>query len=161
MKVSILFVCLGNICRSPAAETILKKKVREQCPWLDCVIASAGIGSWHVGELPDNRMRRHGAKRGYDISSRAWQVTHADIRRYDYVIAMDNDNARALDRLVGGGKDKEKIRLATDFMTQHPQHTSVPDPYYGDDSDFELALDLIEDVCDGIIQQLTGNNARL
>lgn len=136
----------------------MKKKIREQCPWSDCVIDSAGIGPWHVGELPDRRMRRHGAQRGYDISSRARQVTRSDFEHFDYIFAMDDDNVRALDHIAGSGHDRRKILCTADFMTRHPEHTTVPDPYYGDDSDFELALDLIEDACDGIIKWLRDND---
>ena len=130
----------------------MKKRIGERCPWLDCVIDSAGIGPWHVGELPDRRMRRHGARRGYDISSRARQVTQQDFGCFDYIFAMDDDNVRALRRLARNDDDRAKILCTADFLSQHPLHTTVPDPYYGDDSDFELALDLIEDACEGIIR---------
>lgn len=155
----ILFVCLGNICRSPAAEAIMKKKLAAQGKaGADVTVDSAGIGSWHEGQLPDARMRRHGAARGYDISSRARQIKPADFARFDYIFGMDHENMDALERLKRGAKGNARIMCAADFMTRHPQYTTVPDPYYGGNDAFELALDLIEDACDGIMARLFGGN---
>ena len=155
MTKKLLFVCLGNICRSPAAEAILKKKLQDSplCHE-DITVDSAGIGAWHVGPLPDHRMRLHGEQHGYDISSRARQIKPQDFDHFDWILAMDNQNVVDLKKVARNLKDAKKIRLATDFMTQHPGQATVPDPYYGGDSDFEWAIELIEDACDGIIKEL-------
>ena len=151
----ILFVCLGNICRSPAAEAIMKKKLEDRWPLCaDVQVDSAGIGSWHEGQLPDRRMRSHGARRGYDISSIARQVRPGDFARFDYIFGMDHENMADLRRLARTDAERAKVMCAADCMTRHPQYDTVPDPYYGGDGDFELALDLIEDACDGIIDRL-------
>lgn len=99
-------------------------------------------------------MRSHGASRGYDLSSRARQIKPADFSRFDYVFAMDHQNVTDLNRVARNDADRKKIMCTADFMTRHPQYDTVPDPYYGGDADFELALDLIEDACDGIIAWL-------
>lgn len=152
---SILFVCLGNICRSPAAETIMKAKLDEAFPFSgEFFIDSAGIGSWHEGQLPDRRMREHGARRGYNISSRARQIKPADFARFDYIFGMDHENMADLRRQARTEEERNKILCTADFMTRHPEYDTVPDPYYGGPEDFELALDLIEDACDGIISRM-------
>lgn len=151
----ILFVCLGNICRSPAAEAIMKEKLRQLgMAAADVTVDSAGIGSWHEGQLPDRRMRSHGADRGYDISSRARQIRREDFERFDYIFGMDHENMADLRRLARTDEERGKILCAADFMTRHPGYDTVPDPYYGGADGFELALDLIEDACDGIIARL-------
>jgi protein-tyrosine phosphatase len=153
-KTSILFVCLGNICRSPAAEGIMKQ-LAEQRGWghrLD--IDSAGIGSWHVGQLPDSRMRRHGARHGYDFSSRARQFSPKDFDRFDLVVGMDAENVADLRRQARRASDEQKIRCMADYLRRHPGQASVPDPYYGGDRDFEWAIELIEDGCEGLLCDL-------
>ena len=151
----ILFVCLGNICRSPAAEAIMKEKLGQLgMAAADVTVDSAGIGSWHEGQLPDRRMRSHGADRGYDISSRARQIRREDFERFDYIFGMDHENMADLRRLARTDEERGKILCAADFMTRHPGYDTVPDPYYGGANGFELALDLIEDACDGIIARL-------
>ena len=151
----ILFVCLGNICRSPAAEAIMKEKLGQLgMSAADVTVDSAGIGSWHEGQLPDRRMRSHGADRGYDISSRARQIRREDFERFDYIFGMDHENMADLRRLARTDEERGKILCAADFMTRHPGYDTVPDPYYGGADGFELALDLIEDACDGIIARL-------
>jgi len=152
---SILFVCLGNICRSPAAEAVLKSKLDVRFGDGKVItIDSAGIGSWHEGQLPDRRMRRHGARRGYDISSVARQIKAADFARFDCIMGMDGQNMADLRHLAPDDESRKKLLCAADFMSHHPEHDTIPDPYYGGDADFELALDLIEDACDGIINRL-------
>lgn len=151
-KYKLLFVCLGNICRSPAAEAIMRKKLEERYgPSCGVTVDSAGIGSWHEGQLPDARMRRHGAARGYRIDSLARQIRPGDFARFDIIFGMDGDNMKALRRLARTPEERGKLMCAADFMTRHPGYATVPDPYYGGDDAFELALDLIEDACDGII----------
>lgn len=133
----------------------MKKKLEDRWPLCaDVQVDSAGIGSWHEGQLPDRRMRSHGARRGYDISSIARQVRPGDFARFDYIFGMDHENMADLRRLARTDAERAKVICAADFMTRHPQYDTVPDPYYGGDGDFELALDLIEDACDGIIDRL-------
>lgn len=154
-KKSLLFVCLGNICRSPAAESIMRYKLGQLgIGENDVIIDSAGIGSWHEGQLPDRRMRSHGADRGYDISSRARQVRQSDFDRFDLIIGMDHENVADLKALARKPEDMEKIVCMAGFLTSHKGYDTVPDPYYGGDRGFELVLDLIEDACDGIIKKL-------
>lgn len=149
---SILFVCLGNICRSPAADGVMRKKAEEA--GLDLRIDSAGIGAWHVGQLPDPRMRQCGRKRGYDLSHRARQVSAADFGDFDIIMGMDAQNMADLRRLAPSDEAKGKIRLMADFLMGHKGQKSIPDPYYGDEADFDFALDLVEDAADGIIEQI-------
>lgn len=156
--VSILFICLGNICRSPAAEAVMRKKLDDIWPnGSNIKVDSAGIGSWHEGQLPDYRMRRTGKRHGYDISSRARQIKQADFSRFTYIIGMDYENISDLNSLARTDEERKKILCAADFMTHHPAYHTVPDPYYGDEKDFELALELIEDACDGIIKKILRN----
>ena len=156
MKIRILFVCLGNICRSPAAEGILKAMVEEKGLQDDFYIDSAGIGNWHVGDLPDRRMRHHGMLHGYDFASRARQVCSADFERFDLIIVMDDDNYYDIKRFATMPGDMDKVHLIHDYFIRYKGRQYVPDPYYGDDSDFELAINLLEDACQGIIEEVVG-----
>lgn len=150
----ILFVCLGNICRSPAAEGVMKKMLCDVDAEEDFIIGSAGIGAWHAGELPDIRMRRCGACRGYCFNSHARQICREDFSRFDLIVAMDNDNVRALRPLARNDGERRKIVCMADFFTGNSHYTTVPDPYYGTERDFETALDLIEDGCQGLIKRI-------
>lgn len=154
-KYRILFVCLGNICRSPAADGILRQRVEERGMGHLFEIDSAGIGAWHVGQLPDKRMRDHGQRRGYLFNHRARQVRSDDFERFDYVIGMDEENIYDLRRIAGTKERAKKIRCLADYLSHHPGQETVPDPYYGGAKDFEFALDLIEDACEGLLQTLT------
>ncbi|MBQ8656758.1 MAG: low molecular weight phosphotyrosine protein phosphatase [Prevotella sp.] len=153
-KTKILFVCLGNICRSPAAEGIMKRLVEERGLADDFVIDSAGIGSWHVGQLPDRRMRQHGARHGYDFNSRARQISRDDFRRFDYIVVMDEENRHDVLRLSSDAADRQRVLMMADYLRRHPQQYDVPDPYYGGDRDFELVIELLEDACEGLLDQL-------
>jgi len=132
----------------------MKAMVKERHRDADIVIESAGIGSWHVGELPDSRMRRCGARRGYNFDSRARQFVDADFSRFDLIIVMDQDNYRIITSRAKSAEEREKVHLLTEWMTTHTAANSVPDPYYGDESDFNYALDLIEDGCKGLLETL-------
>lgn len=153
-RISVLFICLGNICRSPAAEAVMKKVAEENglAPWLH--VESAAIGPWHVGDLPDGRMRRHGAMRGYSLNSRAQQFDASYFRRFDVIVVMDEENYQAVCRQARGAEDKRKVWRMRDYFIRHHGQPTVPDPYYGGDSDFEWALDLIEDGCQGLVVPL-------
>ena len=151
----LLFICLGNICRSPAANAIMQKYVDESGLSNRFEIDSAGIGPWHVGQLPDKRMREHGARRGYRIDHIARQFDAAkDFDRFDYIVVMDEDNYRNITRQAQNEEDRKKVIRMADYFIKYKGRTSVPDPYYGDGEDFELALDLIEDGCKGLLAHL-------
>lgn len=149
---SILFVCLGNICRSPAANGVMLKMAAEAD--LHVSVDSAGIGSWHVGQLPDPRMRACGKRHGYDFNHHARQVCKADFDNFDLIFGMDAQNIADLRRLAPSAEAAKKIRLMADYLTDHQGQRSIPDPYYGDDADFDFALELIEDASRQIIKQL-------
>ena len=155
MKIRLLFICLGNICRSPAAEGVMKAIVKREGREQNFLIDSAGIGGWHVGDLPDSRMRRHGEMRGYQFDSRARQFSRQDFADFDYIFVMDHENYRAVTSMARTQEDRQKVRMLTDFLTHHRGAATVPDPYYGGDKDFEYALDLIEDACENLYLSLT------
>jgi len=148
----ILFVCMGNICRSPAAEGIMLKKVKEKGLESFYHIDSAGTYGYHHGELPDSRMRAHASQRGYNLTSRARPVTSADFEQFDLIIGMDDDNIQNLKRMAPNPELRQKICRMTDFCRIHSADC-VPDPYYGGASGFEHVLDLLEDACDGLIAE--------
>lgn len=152
MEKSILFVCLGNICRSPAADGVMRQKAAEA--GLSVTIDSAGIGGWHIGQLPDSRMRQCGRKRGYDFNHHARQISTADFADFDIIFGMDAQNIADLSSLAPSPEAKAKIRLMADYLVEHKGQKSIPDPYYGDERDFNFALDLVEDAVDGIITQI-------
>jgi len=149
----ILFVCMGNICRSPAAEGIMKLKVKELGLESFFFIDSAGTYGYHEGELPDNRMRTHASRRGYRLTSRSRPVQYNDFEQFDLIIGMDDNNIFHLKRKAPNLEAQQKIRLMTDFCRVH-KADCIPDPYYGGASGFELVLDLLEDACDGLIDEL-------
>lgn len=153
-KHSLLFICLGNICRSPAAEGVMKAKVHEAGLDGEFFIDSAGIGNWHVGQLPDNRMRERGARRGYLFDSRARQIRDSDFDDFDLLLVMDNDNLRIVSSRAPSAEARSKVRMLTDFLVEHKGTDIVPDPYYGGLRDFDYALDLIEDACEGLLEEL-------
>ncbi|KWR82798.1 phosphotyrosine protein phosphatase [Cupriavidus sp. SHE] len=149
----ILLVCMGNICRSPTAEGVLRAKL-EAAGLADLVeLDSAGTHDYHVGRAPDARSQRHALRRGYDLSAlRARQVVVADFSRFDLVLAMDQANLSAL-RALHADAGADRLRLLMSFATQHNAE-EVPDPYYGEGDGFERVLDYIEDACDGVIEML-------
>lgn len=154
-RIRILFICLGNICRSPAAHAVMQQKVEEAGLSHLFMIDSAGIGPWHVGQLPDNRMRKHGAHRGYQVDHIARQFNPAfDFDAFDYIVVMDEENYSNLTRRARNAAEKAKVVKMADYFTKHKNATSVPDPYYGGEEGFDLALDLIEDGCEGLIKTI-------
>jgi protein-tyrosine phosphatase len=144
-KRSILFVCTGNICRSPTAEGVLRDLSEKA--GLELHIASAGLGDWHIGQPPDERAQRHARTRGYDLSTqRARQVTARDFEEFDMILAMDRGHLRALQKMAPH-RHHAKIRL---FVAD----SDVPDPYYGGAEGFEAVLDLVEAQCRRLLQEL-------
>ncbi|MDO5666104.1 MAG: low molecular weight protein-tyrosine-phosphatase [Bacteroidia bacterium] len=158
-KVNVLFVCLGNICRSPAAEGIMKKMVFDNHLEEDIFVDSAGTSGWHEGELPDNRMRKHGQRRGYDFCSRSRKFKYSDFETFDYIIVMDDDNYRNVKKLAKTEEDIAKIHRMTDFSNKF-SHPHIPDPYYGDSSGFELVMDLLEDACENLLNKIKSEELR-
>lgn len=154
MKTNILFVCLGNICRSPAADGIMQHIVKQREFTDQIGIDSAGTYAGHTGELPDARMRRAAARRGYDLCHRARQIRTADFEKFDMIVVMDDMNYENVHRLAPSRADAEKIFRMREFFRRHPDWDHVPDPYYEGADGFELVLDMLEDGCEGILQHL-------
>lgn len=152
----LLFVCLGNICRSPAAEEVMRKMANDRGITDFLQTDSAGVGGWHVGELPDSRMRRHAAERGYILKSKARQLSSDDFGKFDYIVVMDDENYKSVSSLARNNEERGKILKMKDYFVKYKGCDSVPDPYYGSAEDFELALDLIEDGCSGLIEIIFG-----
>ncbi|HEY1029609.1 MAG TPA: low molecular weight protein-tyrosine-phosphatase [Pseudomonas sp.] len=150
----VLFVCLGNICRSPTAEGVLRHKLRGAGLEDRVQVDSAGTGDWHVGKAPDSRTRQAAQRRGYDLSAlRARQVEVADFQRFDLILAMDQSNLRNLQSLRPADAHADldlylrRYELALD---------EVPDPYYGGEDGFEQVLDLIEQASDALLMEIRG-----
>lgn len=156
-KIKLLFVCLGNICRSPAAEGVMKHLIAKK--GLDNVfeVDSAGIGAWHVGELPDERMRKAGAERGYNFNSHARQFQDEDFLAFNHILIMDNENKKALYAKTDDEEKRKKVHMLAHFCKSFPHSTFIPDPYYGNMKDFNHALDLIEDACGELLVELINN----
>ncbi len=154
-KKKVLFVCLGNICRSPAAEGVFKYKVKERGLEHAFEIDSAGTAGYHAGEPADKRMQKHALKRGYNLTSISRKFNPAvDFDKFDWVVAMDNENVSNLKRMARGPEDVDKISKMTDFRKTW-NYTEIPDPYYGGDDGFELVLDMLEDACEGLLEKLS------
>lgn len=151
--INVIFVCLGNICRSPAAEGIMKKMVEDENLQDKIFVDSAGTSSWHEGELPDDRMRKHGDRRGYDFCSRARGFKSSDFNNFDYIIVMDGNNYNNVKKLASSEEDLSKIYKMTHFSLNKTRD-DVPDPYYGGPDGFELVMDLLEDACKGLLKEI-------
>lgn len=149
----ILFVCLGNICRSPTAEVVFRAVASREAPDLALEIDSAGTAGYHVGELPDRRTRQAAARRGYDLSAlRARVVEPSDFEHYDLILAMDRENLHALERRAPE-HSRARLRLFLEFAPETGV-SEVPDPYYGGPNGFEDVLDLIEAASRGLLEHL-------
>ncbi|MBQ8423841.1 MAG: low molecular weight phosphotyrosine protein phosphatase [Coprobacter sp.] len=149
----ILFVCLGNICRSPAAEGIMLHLLQERGLSRCVEVDSAGTYAGHAGELPDARMRAHAARRGYLLEHRSRPVTDDDFDRFDLIIGMDDNNIDRLRRMAPDVEAMAKIHRMTDYA-RHYVHDHVPDPYYSGAEGFELVLTILEDACEGLLDTL-------
>jgi protein-tyrosine phosphatase len=154
--VRVLMVCLGNICRSPTAEAVLRHKLRAAGLGDAVAVDSAGTHSWHGGEPPDPRSVKHAARRGYDLANlRARVVTAGDFERFDLILAMDWDNLAELEE-----RCPPQHRAKLGRLTQHGVRfasPAVPDPYQGGPDGFDHVLDLVEDACDGLVQHLSSS----
>lgn len=150
----LLFVCLGNICRSPSAEAVMNGMLKKKGLDQQVICDSAGIIGLHSGEQADVRMQKHALRRGYALTSLSRKVNpESDFDRFDMIIGMDDQNIRDLNGLALSEDDRKKIFRMTDFCTKF-KHSQVPDPYYGGSEGFELVLDLLEDSCGGLIVHL-------
>lgn len=149
----ILFVCLGNICRSPTAEVVFRALALREAPDIVLEVDSAGTAAYHVGELPDRRTRQAAARRGYDLSALRARIVEADdFEHFDLILAMDRENLRALERSAPPHA-RERLRLFLEFAPETGV-SEVPDPYYGGPNGFEDVLDLIEAASRGLIAHL-------
>ena len=153
-KTRVLFVCMGNICRSPAAEGIFQKLVHEAELDDRIDIDSAGTLGYHAGDPADPRMRRAAARRGYDLHTLARQITPRDLREFDHILVADHENLRNVRALDPTGATHPKIRIITDH---HPDASidHVPDPYYGGEAGFEAVLDMLEVSCAELLTQVS------
>lgn len=152
-RISILFVCLGNICRSPLAEGVFSELVAERGLQDRFEIDSAGTGGWHVGEPADARAAMVAESHGVKLESRARQVTAADLGRFDYVIAMDRDNLAELERMTGSGEGTPGLHLLREFDPAGGGD-EVPDPYYGGASGFETVYDMVSRSCEALLDHI-------
>ncbi len=153
MPIKVLFVCLGNICRSPTAQGIFQQKVKEAGLENEIYIESAGTGAWHIGKAPDSRTLEAASKRGYDFSEqRARQIDLKDFENFDYVLVMDKVNLSEL-RQMTPSNFTGRLDLFLSYGSRS-DYTEVPDPYYGGDQGFDLVLDLVEDAAEGLLAQL-------
>lgn len=154
MKQRILFVCLGNICRSPAAEAMLRRLVESEGMGDVIEVDSAGTYGGHRGERSDVRMRRAAAARGIEMTHLARQVREEDFELFDKVIAMDDNNYEALFRLAPDRRAQQKIFRFREYLRRHTDWSYIPDPYYEGHEGFELVLDLLEDGCATLLDEI-------
>jgi len=153
-KTKILFVCLGNICRSSSAEGVMKQLIEQAGREDEFIIDSAGILSYHQGELPDSRMRAHAARRGYDLTHRSRPVCTDD---FYLIIGMDGRNIDDLKDRAPSVEAWKKIHRMTEYCTKFTHADHVPDPYYGGAEGFEYVLDVLEDACAGLLEMVGSN----
>jgi protein-tyrosine phosphatase len=154
MATKLLFVCLGNICRSPAAENIMNHLVAEAGIAAGEIICdSAGTNSYHIGQPPDRRMQAASKARGLPTAGKARAFTAADFEAFDLILAMDNENYRGIKALDPQGKYRDKVKMMCFYASQHSDK-EVPDPYYGGDAGFDYVIDLLLDACGGLLDEV-------
>jgi len=158
-KISVLFVCLGNICRSPAAEALFIKKIKERGIEDRFLVDSAGTGSWHVGKKADNRMRLAAKDRKIDITSKARQISKNDFQKFNYILTMDDSNYQNVISLNNGESysDVCKVRKMQEFANSFNEK-EVPDPYFGGEEGFDYVLDILNDSTDGFLDYVFKNH---
>lgn len=152
----ILFLCMGNICRSPAAHCVFQHMVDQAGRSGQFEIESAGTIGYHVGEPPDRRMQEVMRARGIPVIGRSKQLDGFDLEHYDLILAMDKDNRDAALALARGDAQRAKVKLFCEYCSEH-RETEVPDPYYGGEQGFERVMDLIEDGCGGLLRATGGS----
>jgi protein-tyrosine phosphatase len=158
----VLFVCLGNICRSPTAEATMRALVRDAGLEREIEIDSAGTGGWHVGSPPDERASAAAAGRGIALEGAARRVSASDFDDFDLMIAMDSANLRELRALAAGEEQRAKVRLLREFdpASDGSRDLDVPDPYYGGGDGFERVLDMVDAACRGLLEQIRSGELR-
>ena len=150
----LLFVCLGNICRSPTAEGVMRKLVRERGLEGEVVIDSAGTGGWHVGAAPDERATAAAARRGITLEGAARKVRVSDFDEFDLILAADRENVADLRVVAPDEEARSKVRLLREFDPAAAGDLDVPDPYYGAENGFDEVLDLVERACAGLLDEV-------
>jgi protein-tyrosine phosphatase len=158
--VRVCFVCLGNICRSPTAEAVMRHLTAQAALEARIDIESAGTGDWHAGEPRDRRSRAVGERRGMPLSGRARQFVVADFARFDWVLAMDGQNLAELLALAPDDQARAKVRRLRSFDPSSPPDADVPDPYYGGPEGFDLVFDICVDACAGLLATIRADLAR-
>lgn len=154
-KTKVLFICLGNICRSPAAEAVFQNIVDSENRTHQFSIDSAGTSAYHAGEKADSRMREEARNRNIDIASISRQFTSSDFDRFDQIVVMDDSNYENIALQDTRGEYASKISKMTDYCSKkYSDFDKVPDPYYGGIEGFNLVLDLLDDACQGFLQRL-------
>lgn len=152
-KINVLFVCLGNICRSPSAEAVFKDVLSKNDLSDSFLVDSAGTSGFHAGEKADPRMRETALKRGFEISSISRQFISEDFKNFDFIIGMDDSNIANMSRLCQDQEDANKLFKMTDFASNQ-DYDHVPDPYYGGAEGFDLVMDLLDDCCKGLLKHI-------
>lgn len=158
VKVRVSFVCLGNICRSPTAQAVMRHLVTNEGLAEVIEVDSAGTGDWHVGEPRDARSAAVGARRGVPLAGVARQWRREDFKRFDYVLAMDRRNHEDLLALAPDAGARAKVRLLREFDPTSPAGAEVPDPYYGGPDGFDRVFDICEAACRGLLAELRRNH---
>jgi len=153
----VLFVCLGNICRSSTAEGVMLELLTKSNLLSLFKVDSAGILGVHAGDLPDPRMRKHAARRGYDLVHRSRPIDVEDFYNFDIIIGMDDQNICDLKEIAPSPDEEKKIHRMVEYLVNQ-EATHIPDPYYGGADGFELVLDLLEDACEGLLTSLIRDN---
>ena len=155
-KISVLFVCLGNICRSPAAEAIFKSLLKKKGLRDGFIVDSAGTGSWHIGKKADSRMRIAAERRDINILSRARQISRKDFEEFNYILAMDDSNFQNIQNLKNRTSltDFASIKKIQNFRSVFKEE-EVPDPYFGGDEGFDKVLDILEDSVSGFLNSIS------
>lgn len=160
MPYKLLFVCLGNICRSPAAENIMNHLIAHANLSEQIICDSAGTASYHIGNPPDERMTITAVKKlGIKLRGRARQFKKSDFENFDLILAMDQDNYQDILALDLAGKYRNKVRLMCEFCSKYTLK-EVPDPYYGGPENFDLVIDLLLDACTGLLQHVSSKSQK-
>ncbi|MFT4261507.1 MAG: low molecular weight protein-tyrosine-phosphatase [Candidatus Woesearchaeota archaeon] len=154
MKIKVLFVCMGNICRSPAAEAVFKKITKNDKKFL---VDSAGVIGFHAGSNADNRMIKTAKKRDIIITSISRKLTKQDLEEFDYIVVMDDQNYEDVLNLSTNENEYKILKMANFLSAKHKNHTKIPDPYYGGIDGFELVLDLLEDSCNNLYEHISNS----